>query len=98
MNRVPTWMDESTAKLIKRAERSVSIGTIPVDVVDALIDALIAGHERWRYRSNEHVKLVEQLEKRISHLGGGFDRRGLDGDQPGIVVRQGIHTVIEDAT
>ena len=40
MNRIPPWMNEAHERLIKRAERSVSIGSIPVDVVQALIDAL----------------------------------------------------------
>ena len=97
MNRIPPWMNEAHERLIKRAERSVSIGSIPLDVVEALIDALIATHENWRHKADTDRKTIADLESRIVRLGGGFDRRGLEGDAPGIIVQHGIHTVIEDA-
>jgi hypothetical protein len=90
-------MNEAHERLIKRAERSVSIGSIPLDVVEALIDALIATHENWRHKADTDRKTIADLESRIVRLGGGFDRRGLEGDAPGIIVQHGIHTVIEDA-
>ena len=45
MNRIPPWMNEAHERLIKRAERSVSIGSIPLDVVEALIDALFKSYK-----------------------------------------------------
>ena len=96
MNRIPPWMNEAHERLIKRAERSVSIGSIPLDVVEALIDALIATHENWRHKADTDRKTIADLERRIVCLGGGFDRRGLEGDPPGFIVQHGIHTVIED--
>ena len=97
MNRIPPWMNEAHERLIKRAERSVSIGSIPLDVVEALIDALIATHENWRHKADTDRKTIADLESRIVRLGGGFDRRGLEGDPPGFIVQHGIHSVIEDA-
>ena len=97
MNRIPPWMNEAHERLIKRAERSVSIGFIPLDVVEALIDALIATHENWRHKADTDHKTIADLESRIVRLGGGFDRRGLEGDPPGFIVQHGIHTVIEDS-
>ena len=97
MNRIPPWMNEAHERLIKRAERSVSIGSIPVDVVEALIDALIATHENWRHSADKHGKTIADLESRIVRLGGGFDKRGLEGERAGFIVKHGIHEVIEDA-
>ena len=97
MNRIPPWMNEAHERLIKRAERSVSIGSIPLDVVEALIDALIATHENWRHKADTDRKTIADLERRIVCLGGGFDRRGLEGDPPGFIVQHGIHTVVEDS-
>lgn len=97
MNRIPPWMNEAHERLIKRAERSVSNGSIPLDVVEALIDALIATHENWRQKADTDRKTIADLESRIVRLGGGFDRRGLEGDPPGFIVQHGIHTVVEDS-
>ena len=97
MNRIPPWMNEAHERLIKRAERSVSIGKIPVDVVEALIDALIATHENWRHKADMDRRNIADLENRIVRLGGGFDRRGLEGEPRGLMVKHGIHTVVEDS-
>jgi hypothetical protein len=97
MNRIPPWMNEAHERLIKRAERSVSIGTIPLDVVEALIDALIATHENWRHKADMDRRNIAELENRIVRLGGGFDRRGMEGEPRGLMVQHGIHTVVEDS-
>jgi hypothetical protein len=83
---------------LKRAQRSISIGTIPVDVVEELIAMVVAQHEELCEQDRKWRERERVLEREIMHLGGCFDRRGLEGDPPGIVVQHGIHTVVEDAS
>ena len=97
MTEIPKNIREPWARLLKRAQRSISIGSIPVDVVEDLIAVVVQQHEeacaadkKWRDRERF-------LERQIVLCGGGFDRRGLEGDPPGILVQHGIHTVIEDS-
>jgi hypothetical protein len=87
----PTW-----ERTIRRAQRSISTGSIPVDVVEDLIAIVVAQHEeavetgrKWRDRERF-------LEQTIVRCGGGFDKRGLEGERPGYIVQHGIHPVIED--
>jgi hypothetical protein len=37
------------------------------------------------------------LERLIVTCGGGFDKRGMEGEPRGLMVQHGIHTVIEDS-
>ena len=53
----------------------------------------------WEYNwesADKHRAERDRLESIIVRLGGGFDRRGLEGDPPGVLVQHGIHTVVED--
>jgi len=47
--------------------------------------------------ADKHRAERDRLESIIVRLGGGFDRRGLEGEPRGIMVQHGIHTVIEDS-
>jgi len=54
----------------------------------------------WQYNwdsADKHRAERDRLESIIVRLGGGFDRRGLEGEPPGIMVQHGIHTVVEDS-
>lgn len=96
MTEIPKNIREPWERLLKRAQRNISTGSIPVDVVEDLIAVVVQQHEeacaadkKWRDRERF-------LERQIVLCGGGFDRRGLEGDPPGIMVQHGIHTVVED--
>jgi hypothetical protein len=93
MTDIPPTIRPAWERTIKRAQRSISIGSIPVDVVEELIAMVVTQHEA----ASEQDRRKRELERRIVMLGGGFDRRGLEGDGPGYIVQHGIHPVIEDA-
>ena len=92
MIEIPRTIRPAWERALKRAQRSISIGSIPVDVVDELIGIVVTQHED----AAEQDRRKRELERRIVMLGGGFDRRGLEGDGPGYIVQHGIHPVIED--
>ena len=96
MTSIPPTIRPAWERAIKRAQRSISIGSIPVDVVEELIGIVVTQHEeavaeakRWRDRERF-------LEQTIVRCGGGFDKRGLEGERPGYIVQHGIHPVVED--
>jgi len=62
-------------------------------VVSMFVSAL---QYNWESDS-KHRAERDRLESIIVRLGGGFDRRGLDTEQPGVLVQHGIHTVVEDS-
>jgi len=64
--------------------------------VEQLVSMLIQTWEHGRRKAIEHRAERDRLESIIVRLGGGFDRRGLDTDPPGVIVQHGIHTVVED--
>ena len=98
MTRIPKTIREPWERALKRAQRSISIGSIPVDVVEELIGMVVSQHEELCEQDRKWRERERFLEREIMHLGGCFDRRGLEGDQPGVVVQHGIHTVVEDAS
>ena len=57
-------------RIVTRARRSISTGSIPVDVVEELIDALIASEERRHEAAERHRKERLDLEDMIVRLGG----------------------------
>ena len=92
MTSIPPTIQPAWERALKRAQRSIVTGSIPVDVVEELIAIIVTQHEQER----EADRRKRELERRIVMLGGGFDRRGLEGEQPGYIVQHGIHTVVED--
>lgn len=97
MTEIPKNIREPWGRLLKRAQRSISIGSIPVDVVEDLIGVVVEQHEEACAQDKKWRDRERFLERQIVLCGGGFDRRGLDGDPPGFIVQHGIHTVVEDA-
>jgi hypothetical protein len=97
MTEIPNNIRPQWGRLLKRAQRSISTGSIPVDVVEELIAVVVSQHgELWeqdrKWRDRERF-----LERQIVLCGGGFDKRGMEGEPRGLMVQHGIHTVIEDA-
>ena len=97
MTEIPKTIRIQWERAMKRAQRSISTGTIPVDVVEELISIVAQQHEdacaadkKWRDRERF-------LERQIVMCGGGFDRRGMEGEPRGLMVQHGIHTVVEDS-
>jgi len=97
MTQIPPTIRPAWERAIKRAQRSISTGSIPVDVVDALITMVVTQHEEAREQERTWRERERFLEREIVMCGGGFDRRGLDTERPGYIVQYGIHPVIEDA-
>jgi hypothetical protein len=88
----PQW-----ERLLKRAQRSISTGSIPVDVVEELIAVVVSQHEELCEQDRKWRDRERFLERQIVLCGGGFDKRGMEGEPRGLMVQHGIHTVIEDA-
>lgn len=97
MTEIPRTMRDPWRRTLVRAQRSVSIGTIPVDVVDELVAIVVEQHEEARRDDREFREITEYLMNRISALGGGTDTRGMWAEPRGLMVKHGIHTVVEDS-
>lgn len=97
MTEIPRNIRPQWERLLKRAQRSISIGTIPVDVVEELIAMVVAQHEELCEQDRKWRDRERFLERQIVMCGGGFDKRGLDGEPRGLMVKHGIHTVVEDS-
>jgi hypothetical protein len=96
MTEIPPTIRPAWERAIKRAQRSISTGSIPVDVVDELITMVVTQHEEAREQERTWRERERFLEREIVMCGGGFDRRGLDTEPRGFIVQHGIHSVIED--
>jgi len=94
---IPKNIREPWGRALKRAQRSISIGSIPVDVVDELIRMVVSQHEELCEQDRKWRERERFLERQIVMCGGGFDKRGLDTEPSGFIVKHGIHEVIEDA-
>ena len=81
---------------LKRAQRSISTGSIPVDVVEDLIAMVVLQHEELCEQGRNWRERERFLERQIVMCCGGFDKRGLDTEPRGFIVKHGIHEVIED--
>lgn len=97
MTEIPRNIREPWERTLKRAQRSIAAGSIPVDVVDDLISIVVEQHEAARRESREFHEIKEFLMNRITHLGGGTDTRGMYLEPRGLMVKHGIHTVVEDS-
>ena len=97
MIEIPKNIREPWERLLKRAQRSISTGSIPVDVVEDLITVVVQQHEELCERDRKWRERERFLERQIVMCGGGFDKRGLEGEPRGIIVKHGIHTVVEDS-
>ena len=94
---IPKNIREPWGRALKRAQRSVSTGSIPVDVVDELIRMVVSQHEELCEQDRKWRDRERFLEQQIVMCGGGFDKRGLEGEPRGLMVKHGIHTVVEDS-
>ena len=97
MIEIPKTIREPWERKLKRAQRSISIGSIPVDVVEELIGMIVSQHEELREQDRKWRERERFLERQIVMCGGGFDKRGLEGEPRGLMVKHGIHTVVEDS-
>jgi hypothetical protein len=94
---IPKNIREPWERSLKRAQRSISIGSIPVDVVEDLIAMVVSQHYELVDQDRKWRERERFLERQIVMCGGGFDKRGLDGEPRGLMVKHGIHTVVEDS-
>jgi hypothetical protein len=97
MTEIPKNIRPQWERLLKRAQRSISTGSIPVDVVEELIAVVVSQHEELCEQDRKWRDRERFLERQIVLCGGGFDKRGMEGEPRGLMVKHGIHTVIEDA-
>jgi len=97
MIEIPKTIREPWERALKRAQRSISTGSIPVDVVEELIGMIVSQHEELREQDRKWRERERFLEQTIVRCGGGFDKRGLEGEPRGLMVKHGIHTVVEDS-
>jgi hypothetical protein len=97
MTEIPKTIRIQWERAMKRAQRSISTGTIPVDVVEELISIVAQQHEDACAADKKWREITEYLMNRISALGGGTDTRGAWAEPRGLMVKHGIHTVVEDS-
>jgi len=97
MTEIPKNIRPQWERLLKRAQRSISTGSIPVDVVEELIAVVVQQHEELCEQDRKWRDRERFLERQIVLCGGGFDKRGMEGEPRGLMVKHGIHTVIEVA-
>ena len=97
MTEIPQNIRPQWERLLKRAQRSISTGSIPVDVVEELIAVVVSQHEELCEQGRKWRDRERFLERQIVLCGGGFDKRGMEGEPRGLMVQHGIHTVIEDS-
>jgi hypothetical protein len=97
MTEIPKNIRPQWERLLKRAQRSISTGSIPVDVVEELIAVVVSQHEELCQQDRKWRDRERFLERQIVTCGGGFDKRGLEGEPRGLMVKHGIHTVVEDS-
>jgi hypothetical protein len=96
MTEIPKNIRPQWERLLKRAQRSISTGSIPVDVVEELIAVVVSQHEELCEQDRKWRDRERFLERQIVLCGGGFDKRGMEGEPRGLMVKHGIHTVVED--
>ena len=98
MIEVPEHFNPVDARDIREAQRlAKAAGFQTFYAVEQLVARFIANREQLEKLMSENHKERERLGNIIARLGGGFDRRGLEGEPRGLMVQHGIHTVIEDS-
>ena len=98
MIEVPEHFNPVDARDIREAQRlAKAAGFQTFYAVEQLVARFIANREQLEKLMSEHHRERERLGNIIARLGGGFDRRGLEGEPRGLMVQHGIHTVIEDS-
>ena len=98
MIEVPAHFNPVDARDIREAQRlAKAAGFQTFYAVEQLVARFIANREQLEKLMSEHHKERERLGNIIARLGGGFDRRGLEGEPRGLMVQHGIHTVVEDS-
>lgn len=97
MIEVPEHFNPVDARDIREAQRlAKAAGSKTFYAVEQLVARFIANREQLEKLLSEHHAERERLGNIIARLGGGFDRRGLEGEPRGLMVQHGIHTVVED--
>ena len=97
MIEVPEHFNPVDARDIREAQRlAKAAGSKTFYAVEQLVAKFIADRQHITKLLNEHHAERERLGNIIARLGGGFDRRGLEGEPRGLMVQHGIHTVVED--
>jgi hypothetical protein len=97
MIEVPSWVAGPELWRIKDARSVTAADPKAAFAVEQLVAMFVQAREQIHRQADEHRAERDRLEKLVVRLGGGFDRRGLDGDPPGFIVQHGIHTVVEDS-
>jgi hypothetical protein len=97
-----------TVRVIRLAEYSLTLGSIPSNVVRELIDIVCKNDRRNRAEVAELYQRINEMADRFRHekhelerqivaIDGPYDRRGLDREPRGLIVKEGIHEVVEDS-
>lgn len=97
-----------TVRVLRLAKYSLTLGSIPSNVVQELID-IVCKNERRNMaevaelyeRTTETVEQLkrekQELERQIVAMVGPYDRHGLYREPRGLIVKEGMHEVVEDS-
>jgi len=97
MIEVPSWVAGPELWRIKDARAVTAADPKAAFAVEQLVAMLVQALEHGHRQADEHRAERDRLEKLVVSLGGGFDKRGLEGEPRGLMVKHGIHTVVEDS-
>lgn len=68
-------LNEYDRRVVRRAQRSISTGSIPVDVVEQLIDMVLRIELISRRKADADYFRILELEDMVVRLGGGSSER-----------------------
>ena len=97
MIQLPSWVAGPELWRIKDARSLTAADPKAAFAVEQLVAMFVQAREQIHRQADEHRAERDRLEKLVVRLGGGFDRRGLEGEPRGLMVQHGIHTVVEDS-
>lgn len=97
MIQLPSWVAGPELWRIKDARSLTAADPKAAFAVEQLVAMFVQAREQIHRQADEHRAERDRLEKLVVRLGGGFDRRGLEGEPRQLVVQHGIHTVVEDS-
>lgn len=96
MIEVPSWVAGPHLWRIKDARSLTANDSKAAFAVEQLVAMLVQAWEHGNRQADEHRAERDRLEKLVVSLGGGFDRHGYQ-EPRGLMVKHGIHTVVEDS-